>query len=137
MKQVLKRLNFFIENNLLHILSNYNEDDFDRILDQRDEVAFSERWMETFDTIEEEFKESKTDKIISDDIRKKVFKLVYSITNHSDLASYISDDYGLIIQSIEIKHNDRWLNSLWLEYKNGNLPHSTLVETEGELIDLI
>jgi hypothetical protein len=137
MEQVLKRLNFFIENNLLHILSNYNEDDFDRILDQRDEVAFSERWMETFDTIEEEFKESKTDKIISDHIREKVFKLVYSITNHSDLASYISDDYGLIIQSIEIKHNDRWLNALWLEYKNGNLPHGTLVETEGELIDLI
>lgn len=137
MEQILKRLNSFIENNLPHILSNYNEDDFDRILDQRDEVAFSKRWMETFDTIEEEFKESKTDKIISDDIREKVFKLVYSITNHSDLASYISDDYGLIIQSIEIKHNDRWLNSLWLEYKNGNLPHSNLVETEGELIDLI
>jgi hypothetical protein len=137
MEQILKRLNSFIENNLPHILSNYNEDDFDRILDQRDEVAFSKRWMETFDTIEEEFKESKTDKIISDDIREKVFKLVYSITNHSDLASYISDDYGLIIQSIEIKHNDRWLNSLWLEYKNGNLPHSTLVEMESELIDLI
>lgn len=137
MEQILKRLNSFIENNLPHILSNYNEDDFDRILDERDEVVFSEKWMETFDAIEEKFKERKTDKTISDELREKVFKLVYSITNHSDLASYISDDYGLIIQSIEIKHNDWWLNSLWLEYKNGNLPNGVLVETEGELIYLI
>lgn len=137
MEQILKRLNSSVENDLPHILSNYNEDDFDRILDERDEIPFSERWMAIFDIIEGEFKESKIDKTISEALREKVFKLVYSITNHSDLASYISDDYGLIMQSIEIKHNDWWLNSLWLEYKKGNLPHSTLVETEGELIDLI
>jgi hypothetical protein len=137
MEQILKKLNFFIENNLPLMLSNYTEDDFDTILDERDEDYFSEKWMEIFNTIQEKINESKTDNAISDSLREKVFKLVYAITNHPDLSSYVSDDFGLIIQSLEINYNDYWLNSLWLEYKKGNLPHGQLMETEGELIDLI
>ncbi|MET3018103.1 hypothetical protein [Flavobacterium hydatis] len=137
MEQILKKLNFFIENNLPLMLSNYTEDDFDTILDERDENYFSEKWMEIFDTIQEKVNESKTDNTISDRSREKVFKLVYSITNHPDLSSYVSDDFGLIIQSLEINYNNYWLNSLWLEYKKGNLPHGLLAETKGELIDLI
>jgi hypothetical protein len=137
MEQILEKLNLFIENNLPLMLSNYTEDDFDMILDERDKDYFSEKWMEIFDIIKVKVIKSKIDKTSSHSLREKVFKLVYSITNHPDLSSYISDDFGLILQSLEIKHNDYWLNSLWLEYKKGNLPHGELAETKGELIDLI
>lgn len=137
MEQILKKLNFFIENNLPLILSNYTEDDFDMILDQRDEDSFSERWLETFNIVKEKIIEDKIDKTVSDNLREKVFKSVFSLTNHSDLSSYISDDFGLILQSIQVKYRDNWLNSLWLEYKKGNLPYENLIETDAELIDLI
>ncbi|OXG06474.1 hypothetical protein BC749_102379 [Flavobacterium araucananum] len=137
MEQILKKLNFFIENNLPLILANYTEDDFDMILDQRDEDSFSEKWMEIFNIVKEKVIENNIDKTITDNLREKVFKLVFSLTNHSDLSSYVSDDFGLIVQSIQVKYNDYWLNSLWLEYKKGNLPYENLVETNAELIDLI
>lgn len=137
MEQILNKLNFFIENNLPLILSNYTEDDFDMILDERDEDVFSDRWMEIFNIVKEKVSEKGIDKTVSSNLREKVFKLVFSLTNHSDLSSYISDDFGLIFQSIEVKHTDYWLNSLWLEYKNGTLPYKDLVETKAELVDLI
>ena len=137
MKLILKSINFFIENNLPLILSKYTEDDFDRMLDERDEDSFSERWIEIFNILKERVKGGKTDGVVSDDLREKVFKLVYSITKHTDLSSYISDDFGMILESIETKYNNYWLNSLWLEYKKGNFPFRLLDETEGELIDLI
>lgn len=136
MEPILK-LNFFIENNLPAILSNYTEDDFDMILDQRDEDSFSERWMEIFDNVKEKIIKDKVNKTITDNVREKVFKLVFSLTSHSDLSSYISDDFGLILQAIEVKYNDYWLNSLWLVYKNGCIPYKTLVDAERELIDLL
>lgn len=136
MEQILNKLNFFIENNLPITLSNYTEDDFDIILDERDNDDFSERWMEIFNTLKEKVEKSKIENI-SDSLREKVFKLVYSITNNSDLSSYLSDDFGMIVQSLETKQNDFWLNSLWLEYKKGVLPYGNLLETEGELVDLI
>ncbi|KQO22490.1 hypothetical protein ASF10_08930 [Flavobacterium sp. Leaf82] len=137
MEQILNKLNFFIEKNLPIILSNYTEDDFDMVLDQRDQDSFSVRWMEMFDIVKEKIIEDKIDKTVSDNCREKVFKLVYSITNNSDLSSYISDDFGMIVQSLETKQNYFWLNSLWLEYKKGILPYANLLETEGELADLI
>ena len=136
MEPILK-LNFFIENNLPEILSNYTEDDFDMILDQRDEDSFSERWMEIFDNVKQKIIKDKVNKTITENLREKVFKLVFSLTSHSDLSSYISDDFGLILQAIEVKYNDYWLNSLWLEYKNGSIPYKILVNAEGELIDLL
>lgn len=136
MEPILK-LNFFIENDLPAILSNYTEDDFDMILDQRDEDSFSERWMEIFDNVKEKIIKDKVNKMITDNVREKVFKLVFSLTSHSDLSSYISDDFGLISQAIEVKYNDYWLNSLWLEYKNGSIPYKILVDAEGELIALL
>jgi len=136
MEPILK-LNFFIENNLPEILSNYTEDDFDMILDQRDEDSFSERWMEIFDNVKQKIIKDKVNKTITENLREKVFKLVFSLTSHSDLSSYISDDFGLILQAIEVKYNDYWLNSLWLEYKNGSIPYKILVDAEGELIDLL
>jgi hypothetical protein len=137
MEQILNRLFLVIENNLSQVLSNYNEDDFDRILDERDEDVFSEKWMEIFNIVKEKANESKIDQTINNNLREKVFKLVFSITNHSDLSSYISDDFGLILQSIEVRYNDYWLNSLWLAYKNNTLPCGILVETKAELMDLI
>lgn len=118
MEQILSRLFLVIENNLSQILSNYNEDDFDRILDERDEDVFSKIWMEIFNIVKEKANESKIDQTINNNLREKVFKLVFSITNHSDLPSYISNDFGLILQSLEVKYNDYWLNSLRLGYKN-------------------
>jgi hypothetical protein len=137
MEQILKKLNFFIENNLPSILSNYTEDDFDMILNHRDEDFFSGKWMEIFDNIKEKVIKEKVDKTVSDNLREKVFKLVFSLTNHSDLSSYVSDDFGLILQSIQVRYKDYWLNSLWLEYKNENLPYENLFDTYGELVDLI
>ncbi|WCC43725.1 hypothetical protein PJW08_00220 (plasmid) [Tenacibaculum finnmarkense] len=101
---------------------NYTEDKLDEILDIRDENLFSSKWMLIYDELKSISDKNNVDKSYSDEMRELAFKKVFNQTNNSDLSSYISDDIGMVIDALTINYQNPWLNSLWLEYKNGNIP---------------
>lgn len=119
MKEKIKK---FIDENLVIILLNYTEDKLDEILDIRDENLFSSKWMLIYDELKSISDKNNVDKSYSDEMRELAFKKVFNQTNNSDLSSYISDDIGMVIDALTINYQNPWLNSLWLEYKNGNIP---------------
>ncbi len=78
---------------------NFEQMDFDEVLDKRDFSEFDSEWCrveEQLKAIKHEKEFTEEDKEILDGIREKVFLEIYNITNHDDMAAYISDDFGLI-----------------------------------------
>lgn len=47
-----------------------------------------------------------------------VFKIIYELANDGDLVGYISDDFGLIVDSRILKYSNAWLDKLICSYKN-------------------
>jgi hypothetical protein len=70
-------------------------------------------------------------------IREIAFKITYDSTESSDLASYISDDFGLIAEALFLNYNDDWLNALLKEYTKSKVPHNTLIPLKGKLEEFI
>lgn len=59
---------------------------------------------------------------IESQLRERVFKQVLSLTDNYDLASYISDDAGLIYSNVLFKCNDFFTNKIYDSYKSNKLP---------------
>ena len=116
----------YIENYIIislpKILEKLSEEEYYTILDKRDCDTFSEQWRQVYNIIEQFKKQKNIPATYNENIRKKVFCIVFDITNNDDLAAYISDDLGLIIDAIKVGANDHLINALWLSYKNGVIP---------------
>lgn len=128
-------INTYINDNLCSLLDSYDESDFDDILDERDEEYFSDVWMNNYNEVEKIAKEKSIDKSFSNMMREKSFKIILEKTQNSDLASYISDDFGLLCNAIDVKHNSGWLKALWCEYQNNKIPNGKLQSIKGNLIE--
>lgn len=133
METIGKILNDFATEKIPLILKKYSSDEYDQILDKRDLDSFSNKWMNVYKSINTQI----GDNHFSDDLRERVFKIVLSNTNNSDLASYISDDFGLFLDATVIDFNDEWLNSLWIVYSKNQIPYENIGKVEGNLKDLI
>ena len=44
----------------------------------------------------------------------------------SELSEYVSDDFGLIYDSLVLNYKDEWLNKLITAYKNKKIPAGEL-----------
>lgn len=55
----------------------------------------------------------------------------------SDLASYVSDDFGLFSDALQINYNNAWLNGLWIKYKEMEIPYGEIDNIEGNLNNLL
>lgn len=113
-------------------------DDINFMLDSRDEDVFDSEWMKNYNAI------SKNEKLNTLEIKKGVesireisYKATYKATQSSDLAGYISDDFGLIAEALVLDYNDDWLNALAKEYVDGRVPHNKLKPLKGELHKII
>ncbi len=137
MDDIATKLKAFVDEDLANILLKYEEDEFDNILDQRDDESFSDIWMKAYDEVKLLSEQKNIDKTFSDQLREAVFKKVLGITNISDLASYLSDDFGLIYDSVMVQFSSNWINALWNKYKSNELPYGNFTELEGELEELI
>lgn len=111
-----------IQNELPLILGRLSEETINNILDERDDNFFSEQWMQAYNEVEKQKKQQGVPETHSEDIRKKAFNIVLQITDNDDLAAYISDDLGLILDAEKVKVNNSWINALWQSYKNGKIP---------------
>lgn len=116
------------------------DEDYDDLLDERDEDGFAQPWTKSYNTINKAYIDSGlTDayKARIDKIREYTFKRVYKETESSDLSSYLSDDFDLILKAMLTNSQDSWVNALWQVYTEGQIPKGVLENAPGDLKDLI
>lgn len=103
--------------------------DIDNLLDNRDRDPFDSEWMRVYREIEA-IKKEKTytdeDKNYVSNVREKAFMKIYHLSGHGELAEYVSDDFGLIMDSRILKYSDVWLDKLISSYKNASIPCGNL-----------
>lgn len=63
-----------------------------------------------------------------DKIREEAFRKTYRLTEESDLAGYVSDDFELFSKAIEWNDYNEWFNGLFERYVLGNFPCGENVE---------
>ncbi len=120
-------------NELLICLNSINYDTFDEnylndLLDSRDSVPFDMEWCR----VNEEIKALKNNQNYTDEnekeqdnIREKAFIIIEKNTG-SELSDYVSDDFGIIYDSLVLNYKDEWLNKLIAAYKNKKIPAGEL-----------
>lgn len=120
-------------NELMNCLSNidynmFDEDYINELLDSRDSAPFDTEWCRVDKKINvlkngqnytEEIKKAQCK------IREKVFMIIGQNAG-SELSAYVSDDFGLIYDSLVLNCKDEWLNKLIEEYKNKRIPSGEL-----------
>lgn len=120
-------------NELLNCLNNIDYNIFDEIylnelLDSRDSASFDVEWCR----VNEEVKALKNTQSYTDEndkeqgkIREQAFMIIEENTE-SELSGYVSDDFGLIYDSLVLNYKDEWLNKLITAYKNRKIPAGEL-----------
>lgn len=118
---------------LLECLKNidydgFDEEDLDELLDRRDCAPFDTEWCR----VNEEIEALKNDKNYTEEIeeeqgeiRERAFMIVEQAIE-SELAEYVSDDFGLIYDSLVLHYQDEWLQKLIESYKNKTIPAGEL-----------
>ncbi len=109
-------------------ISNDTEDDINDILDGRDDEEFDSEWCRADSEIENlknDGNYTSLNEIEHDEICKKAFFIMEDKFS-SELSDYISDDFGLIYDSIVTGYHDAWLSKLIEAYQNGRIPTGKL-----------
>ena len=109
-------------------LSSYTEDDINDILYDRDAEEFDSEWCR----VDSEIEALKDNNNYTDEnqnehdvICKKAFFIIEEKVS-SELSDYVSDDFGLIYDSIATDYHDAWLSKLIEVYQNGRIPSGKL-----------
>ena len=98
-------------------------------LQHRSADEFSSEWMRVFRVVES----AKRNKTSGEDSRVRQLRELsylqsYHRWHHPDLSAYISDDFGLIGDALEVGHYDPLLDALFSAYASGTFPVSFSVE---------
>lgn len=56
---------------------------------------------------------------------------------YDDLSAYLSDDFGLIAESLYWGYNNGWVNALFYEYTKHRIPSGCLKEIKGDLSEIL
>lgn len=99
--------------------------DIDEVLDSRDDDAFDDQWSRVYGEIEA-LKPPCSDPHQNRDLRERAFRIVYRRSGSAELAGYLSDDFGLIADSMALGYSDRWLDRLIGCYQAGTVPFGEL-----------
>ena len=108
---------------------DFNTLDIEELLDNRDAEVFDTEWIRVYKAVEsmknaENYPEAEKEN--NTKIREQVFRKLYEFTNDSDLAGYVSDDFGLISDARLLGYKDLWLDELIACYENGIIPRGSL-----------
>lgn len=100
--------------------------DHDPILDQRDDDAeFEAQWLRCYNEIEKQWATADIDQeteALKEDIRRESFLSVSRATEQHEIASYVSDDFDIIIRGSILGMGDEFLNRLWDAYDRNEIP---------------
>ena len=107
--------------------------DHDAILDERDcDAAFEAEWTRCYKEIEKNWAafdvDQKTAGLV-DDIRRESFLSVSRATTQHEIASYVSDDFDMIVRGSILGMNDPFLDRLWDVYNRSEIPRSGVART--------
>ena len=108
---------------------DFNTLDIEELLDNRDAEVFDTEWIRVYKAVEsmknaENYPEAEKEN--NTKIREQVFRKLYEFTNDSDLAGYVSDDFGLISDARLLGYKDLWLDELIACYEKGIIPRGSL-----------
>ncbi len=104
---------------------DFTDMDVDELLDKRDEEAFDSEWMRVYNELEKLKQENvytEENRKHNSDIREIAFRKVYELSGDSDLAGYVSDDFGMILDSRLLGFSDDWLDRMVDCYMSGYVP---------------
>lgn len=116
-------------NELLNCLNSidydlFDEDYLNELLDSRDSAPFDTEWCRVDEEIEA-LKNTQSytgeNEEAQGEIREKAFMIIEENTE-SELAEYVSDDFGLIYDSLVLNYKDKWLDKVIAAYKNKKIP---------------
>ncbi|MDE6221942.1 MAG: hypothetical protein K2G51_16205 [Lachnospiraceae bacterium] len=116
-------------NELIDCLNNIEYDSFDEdylneLLDRRDSAPFDTEWCRVdaeISALKNDLNYTAENEEEQEEIRQKVFLIIEQNTG-GELADYVSDDFGLIYDSVVLHYKDEWLDQLIEDYKNGKIP---------------
>lgn len=120
-------------NELLNCLNSIDYDTFDEdclneLLDGRDSAPFDTEWCRVNEEIEA-LKDTQSytgeNEEEQDKIREKAFMIIEK-NIEGELSEYVSDDFGLIYDSLVLDYKDEWLSKLITAYKSKKIPSGEL-----------
>lgn len=100
--------------------------DHDAILDERDgDAEFEAQWLRCYNEIEDKWPTADIEPeaaALSEDIWRESFLAVSRATTQHEIASYVSDDFDIIVRGSILGMNDQFLNDLWDAYNRNEIP---------------
>lgn len=127
----LNILNQKIVNNELWDSDYLKQIDIDELLDKREEAEFDSEWIRVYELAKNN-KLTKETELIVNEIRENAFRRIYCITNSSDLAAYVSDDFELLCKLYIMKVRDEWLSKFVNVYLQKRIPCGQLEEVSDD-----
>lgn len=106
----------------------FDEDHLNELLDSRDNDPFDTEWCR----VDAEIKALRNDRNYTPEIKaeqSKIMEKAFMIVERniqSELSEYVSDDFGLIYDSLVLNYKDEWLDKLIKSYKNKIIPSGEL-----------
>lgn len=108
--------------------TDFDEEYIDDILDNRDNDPFDSEWCRVNDDIEnlktdENYTKKNEEEFF--EISQRAFKIL-SNNGCGELSAYVSDDFGMIYDSVVLGYSDEWLDKLISTYQNKSIPRGEL-----------
>lgn len=99
--------------------------DCDAALDARDKRMFDARWRELYEGVERHWEVIDLGPEIqglAEDIRREAFLRVSRATGQHEIASYVSDDFDLLVRAYLMGIETDFTKTLWKAYEEGKFP---------------
>lgn len=105
----------------------YGQLDCDAALDARDgDTEFGAEWVHQFEDVGQRWAATAVAaeiREVAEVIRRVSFLAVSRVSRQHEIASYVSDDFDLIVRGRIVGMESVFLERLWAEYERGQFPH--------------
>ncbi|PSU86585.1 hypothetical protein C0W35_22190 [Photobacterium kishitanii] len=121
------------------ITLNFNLNNINDALDERDKKPFDSNWVSCYEEIDSKLITHEELKLVNA-LRKIIFLKCYkenTSEESGELSEYVSDDFELIAKAIITRSENHWVSSLLNEYKKGNFPRGDLKSIPIKINDLL
>jgi len=133
---MIKKLYELLKNDKIVKESMFKNKNLDELLNLRDETSFDDKWITVFNILEGRQDETMDIELLHK-IREVTYIKTYRLTQSSDLAACVSDDFEIIVKAFVFSYNDEWLNSLAQYYQDGNFPCGELSRTSLSIQEIM
>jgi hypothetical protein len=123
-----------IDNGTLLGPATFEKVDCDAVVDALDNSpAYEAEWLKLKEAVDHAWETAAPSKVIcdlSERIRKHVFLVVSTTSHQHEIASYVSDDFDLIVRGRVAGVKSAFLERLWAVYQAHGLPSPRILVDE-------